>query len=89
MSRDTLWFKSFIIERQGERIEGKRERDWPWPRGDKGEREIEKKVYRVRGRETKREERREESKGIKSKRSERVRRGQTALFMVCCYLYCC
>ena len=40
-------------------------------------------------RETKREERREESRGIKSKRSERVRRGQTALFMVCCYLYCC
>ena len=44
MSRDSLWFKSFIIERQGERIEGKRERDRPWPRGDKGEREIEKKV---------------------------------------------
>ena len=42
--RDTLWFKSFIIERQGERIEGKRERDRPWPKGDKGEREIEKKV---------------------------------------------
>ena len=36
-----------------------------------------------------REERREESRGIKIKRSERVRRGQTALFMVCCYLYCC
>ena len=44
MSRDSLWFKSFIIERQGERIEGKRERDQPWPRGDKREREIEKKV---------------------------------------------
>ena len=43
MSRDTLWFKSFIIERQGERIEGKRERDWPWPRGEKGEKEREKK----------------------------------------------
>ena len=44
MSRDTLWFKSFIIERQGERREGgKRERDQPWPRREKGEKEREKK----------------------------------------------
>ena len=28
----------------GGKREGKRERDRPWPRGDKGEREIEKKV---------------------------------------------
>jgi hypothetical protein len=31
-------------------------------------------------------EERRESKGIKSKSSERVRRGQTAPFMVCSYL---
>ena len=51
----------------------------------KGDREESLECKRERDR----EERREESKGIKSKRSERVRRGQTALFMVCCYLYCC
>jgi hypothetical protein len=34
--------KSFIIERQGER-EKVKERDQPWPRGKKGEREREKK----------------------------------------------
>ena len=61
MSRDTLWFKSFIIERQGERIEGKRERDRPWPRGEKGkgerEERLENKRERPRGRESKSERR--------------------------------
>jgi hypothetical protein len=41
MNRNSLWFWSFIEERQGE--SGKRERDRPWPRGDKGESEIERK----------------------------------------------
>jgi hypothetical protein len=27
----------------GGKREGKRERDWPWPRGEKGEKEREKK----------------------------------------------
>jgi hypothetical protein len=62
--------------------------------GRKGEREerLENKKERGRGRERKREERGEE----KTKREEcvrenskRARRGQTAIFMVCCYLYCC
>jgi hypothetical protein len=37
MDRDSLWFYSFIVERQGEREKVERERDWPWPRGEKGE----------------------------------------------------
>jgi hypothetical protein len=44
MNRDSLWFYNFIVERQGERREGeKRQRDRPWPRGEKGEKEREKK----------------------------------------------
>ena len=97
INRDSLWFQSFIVERQGGRREGReREREIgrPWPRGEKSEKEREKKGWskreRARGRESKRvrgEKWSEESK--KSKGSKRARWGQGAPLMVGCYLYCC
>ena len=58
----------------------------------KGDREESLESKREREEESeRREERRKESKNKRGRgvREERVRRGQTALFMVCCYLYCC
>jgi hypothetical protein len=33
----------FYCRKAGRKREGKRERGWPWPRGEKGEKEREKK----------------------------------------------
>jgi hypothetical protein len=72
-----------------ERLESKREivrgRESKRVRGEE-RRGEERRGEERRGEERRGEERREESKGSKSKR---VRRGQTAPLMVCCYLYCC
>jgi hypothetical protein len=35
MNRDSLWFYSFIVERQRERKIVERERGWTWPHGER------------------------------------------------------
>jgi hypothetical protein len=61
-------FELYCRKAGGMRKDGKRERDWPWPRGEKGE---------ERGRERERDREREET--LESNREgggKRVRRGE-------------